>query len=132
MSGEPRVGVIMGSDSDWPVMQAAADALAEFAGPCEVGVYSAHRTPQRMLDYATSAAERGLQVIVAGKTCEGKRPSLLFPFILINCNFSGLSGYKIVTGWLVKCKPKNVMRYIPYGFDLYNMFFHVWRIFEYQ
>ena len=66
MSGEPRVGVIMGSDSDWPVLQAAAEALAEFAVPCEVGVYSAHRTPQRMLDYATAAADRGLQVIIAG------------------------------------------------------------------
>ena len=66
MSGEPRVGVIMGSDSDWPVMQAAAEALAEFEVACEVGVYSAHRTPQRMLDYATSAAGRGLRVIVAG------------------------------------------------------------------
>ena len=66
MSGEARVGVIMGSDSDWPVMQAAADALAEFEVPCEVGVYSAHRTPQRMLDYASAAAGRGLQVIIAG------------------------------------------------------------------
>jgi 5-(carboxyamino)imidazole ribonucleotide mutase len=64
--GEPRVGVIMGSDSDWPVMQAAADALDEFDVACEVGVYSAHRTPQRMLDYATAAAARGLQVIIAG------------------------------------------------------------------
>jgi 5-(carboxyamino)imidazole ribonucleotide mutase len=63
---EPRVGVIMGSDSDWPVMQAAADALGEFDVACEVGVYSAHRTPQRMLDYATGAAPRGLQVIIAG------------------------------------------------------------------
>jgi 5-(carboxyamino)imidazole ribonucleotide mutase len=66
VAGEPRVGVIMGSDSDWPVMQAAADALAEFDVACEVGVYSAHRTPQRMLDYATAAAGRGLQVIIAG------------------------------------------------------------------
>ena len=63
---EPVVGVIMGSDSDWPVMTAAAEALAEFGVPHEVGVYSAHRTPQRMLDYATSAADRGLRVIVAG------------------------------------------------------------------
>ena len=63
---EPVVGVIMGSDSDWPVMSAAAEALAEFDVPYEVGVYSAHRTPQRMLDYATSAADRGLRVIVAG------------------------------------------------------------------
>jgi 5-(carboxyamino)imidazole ribonucleotide mutase len=47
---EPLVGVIMGSDSDWPVMSAAAAALAEFDVPYEVGVYSAHRTPRRMLD----------------------------------------------------------------------------------
>ena len=63
---EPVVGVIMGSDSDWPVMAAAAQALGEFAVPYEVGVYSAHRTPQRMLDYAASAESRGLRVIVAG------------------------------------------------------------------
>jgi 5-(carboxyamino)imidazole ribonucleotide mutase len=63
---EPIVGVIMGSDSDWPVMGAAAEALAEFGVPCEVGVYSAHRTPQRMLDYATGAVARGLKVIIAG------------------------------------------------------------------
>jgi 5-(carboxyamino)imidazole ribonucleotide mutase len=60
------VGVIMGSDSDWPVMAAAAEALQEFDVTYEVGVYSAHRTPQRMLDYARSAAGRGLRVIVAG------------------------------------------------------------------
>ena len=63
---DPQVGVIMGSDSDWPVMQDAAAALAEFDIAYEVGVYSAHRTPQRMLDYATAAAGRGLRVIVAG------------------------------------------------------------------
>ena len=63
---DPIVGVIMGSDSDWPVMAAAAEALAEFDVPHEVGVYSAHRTPQRMLDYARDAAGRGLRVIVAG------------------------------------------------------------------
>ncbi|BBG04451.1 MULTISPECIES: 5-(carboxyamino)imidazole ribonucleotide mutase [Pseudonocardia] len=62
----PRVGVVMGSDSDWPVMGATGAALDEFGVPWEVGVYSAHRTPQRMLDYAASAADRGLQVIVAG------------------------------------------------------------------
>jgi 5-(carboxyamino)imidazole ribonucleotide mutase len=61
-----RVGVIMGSDSDWPVMEAAGAALAEFGVEYEVGVYSAHRTPQRMLDYARDAAGRGIQVIVAG------------------------------------------------------------------
>lgn len=62
----PKVGVIMGSDSDWPTMQAAAQILAEFEVSHEVAVISAHRTPKRMLDYATGAAERGLQVIIAG------------------------------------------------------------------
>ncbi|WP_027942131.1 5-(carboxyamino)imidazole ribonucleotide mutase [Amycolatopsis taiwanensis] len=62
----PDVGVIMGSDSDWPVLEAAAQALAEFEVSYEVGVYSAHRTPQRMLDYAKTAADRGLKVIIAG------------------------------------------------------------------
>ncbi len=62
----PVVGVIMGSDSDWPVMRAAAEALDEFEVPYEVSVVSAHRTPQRMLDYAHGAADRGLRVIIAG------------------------------------------------------------------
>ncbi|GAB5905346.1 5-(carboxyamino)imidazole ribonucleotide mutase [Mycobacteroides chelonae] len=61
-----RVGLIMGSDSDWSVMSDAANALAEFAIPFEVGVVSAHRTPARMLEYAQSAADRGIQVIIAG------------------------------------------------------------------
>jgi 5-(carboxyamino)imidazole ribonucleotide mutase len=60
------VGVIMGSDSDWPVMRAAAQALDEFGVPYEVAVVSAHRTPDRMLDYARGAAGRGLKVIIAG------------------------------------------------------------------
>ena len=65
-TAQPRVGVIMGSDSDWPVMEAAATALAEFDVPFEVGVVSAHRTPGRMLDYARGAADRGIEVIIAG------------------------------------------------------------------
>jgi 5-(carboxyamino)imidazole ribonucleotide mutase len=62
----PVVGVIMGRDSDWPVMSAAAEALAEFGVPHEVAVVSAHRTPGRMLEYARDAADRGLRVIIAG------------------------------------------------------------------
>ncbi|MGQ0838382.1 5-(carboxyamino)imidazole ribonucleotide mutase [Actinokineospora sp.] len=62
----PSVGVIMGSDSDWPVLRLAAEALAEFDVAHEVSVISAHRTPQRMLDYARGAADRGLRVIIAG------------------------------------------------------------------
>jgi 5-(carboxyamino)imidazole ribonucleotide mutase len=66
MAAKPRVGVIMGSDSDWPVMEAAVQALDEFDVPREVRVVSAHRTPHGMLSYAESAASRGLQAIIAG------------------------------------------------------------------
>ncbi|SCG66737.1 5-(carboxyamino)imidazole ribonucleotide mutase [Micromonospora coxensis] len=60
------VGLIMGSDSDWPTMKAAAEALDEFGVPYEVGVVSAHRTPVKMIEYGRSAADRGLKVIIAG------------------------------------------------------------------
>jgi 5-(carboxyamino)imidazole ribonucleotide mutase len=66
MTDAVRVGVIMGSDSDWSVMSDAADALAEFDVAYEIGVYSAHRAPRRMLDYAQQAADRGVEVIIAG------------------------------------------------------------------
>ncbi len=62
----PLVGVIMGSDSDWNVMSAAADVLRDFDVPHEVSVVSAHRTPDRMTEYARSAAGRGLKAIIAG------------------------------------------------------------------
>jgi phosphoribosylaminoimidazole carboxylase PurE protein len=62
----PRVGVIMGSDSDLPTMQAAIEVLAEFGVACEVRIVSAHRTPDLMVEYARTAADRGLQVIIAG------------------------------------------------------------------
>lgn len=61
-----QVGIIMGSDSDLPTMQAAADILTEFGIGFELTVVSAHRTPLRMVDYATTAKERGLKVIIAG------------------------------------------------------------------
>jgi 5-(carboxyamino)imidazole ribonucleotide mutase len=66
MAERPRVAVIMGSDSDWSVMADAAEALAEFDIPTEVRVVSAHRTPQVMFDYASGAADRGIEVIIAG------------------------------------------------------------------
>ena len=62
----PLVGLIMGSDSDWPTMEPAAEVLAEFGIPFEVGVVSAHRTPERMIDYAKYAADKGLRCIIAG------------------------------------------------------------------
>lgn len=62
---KPLVGLIMGSDSDWPTVKPAAEMLAEFGVPFEVGVVSAHRTPEKMLAYAKSAHERGLKAIIA-------------------------------------------------------------------
>jgi len=64
--GNPLVGVIMGSDSDLPVMQGAIDVLVEFGVPYEARIVSAHRTPDVMFDYAHGAAGRGLRVIIAG------------------------------------------------------------------
>ncbi|AWT25568.1 MULTISPECIES: 5-(carboxyamino)imidazole ribonucleotide mutase [Corynebacterium] len=61
----PAAGIIMGSDSDWPTVEPAARVLADFGVPHEVGVVSAHRTPERMLDYARGAHTRGLKVIIA-------------------------------------------------------------------
>ncbi|CAB0896420.1 5-(carboxyamino)imidazole ribonucleotide mutase [Corynebacterium diphtheriae] len=61
----PLVGLIIGSDSDWPTVEPAAEVLAEFGIPFEVGVVSAHRTPEKMLAYAKTAHERGLKCIIA-------------------------------------------------------------------
>jgi phosphoribosylaminoimidazole carboxylase, PurE protein len=63
---QPHVGLIMGSDSDWPVMRDAAEVLKEFGISVEAKVVSAHRTPQDMVEYAETAADRGLKVIIAG------------------------------------------------------------------
>ena len=73
----PLVGVVMGSDSDLTVMRPAIDALAEFGVPTEVRVLSAHRTPGEMLDYARTAADRGLRVIVAGAGGAAHLPGML-------------------------------------------------------
>ncbi len=74
---DPLVGVVMGSDSDWPTMAPAAEALAEFGVACEVRVVSAHRTPRDMLDYGAAAAGRGLRVIVAGAGGAAHLPGML-------------------------------------------------------
>jgi len=73
----PLVGVVMGSDSDWPTMEAAVGALAEFGIACEVGVVSAHRMPTEMIDYGRAAAERGLRVIIAGAGGAAHLPGML-------------------------------------------------------
>lgn len=66
MSESPVVGIIMGSDSDLPTMQGAIAVCEEFEVPCEVAIVSAHRTPERMVQYAQTAHERGIKVIIAG------------------------------------------------------------------
>jgi 5-(carboxyamino)imidazole ribonucleotide mutase len=74
---DPVVGVVMGSDSDWPTMEAASGALDEFAIPHEVRVISAHRTPEAMLGYAREAGQRGLRVIIAGAGGAAHLPGML-------------------------------------------------------
>src|SRR4051812_25773585 len=74
---EPRVGIVMGSDSDWPVMEAAAEALKEFDVAYEADVVSAHRMPDEMLAYGREAADRGLSVIIAGAGGAAHLPGML-------------------------------------------------------
>jgi 5-(carboxyamino)imidazole ribonucleotide mutase len=73
----PKVGIVMGSDSDWPTMKAAAEALEEFGVPYEADVVSAHRMPDEMLAYGREAAGRGLSVIIAGAGGAAHLPGML-------------------------------------------------------
>jgi 5-(carboxyamino)imidazole ribonucleotide mutase len=96
-STSPLVGLIMGSDSDWRVMSAAAEVLDDLGLTYEVGVYSAHRTPQRMLDYASSAADRGLRVIIAGAGGAAHLPGMVasatvLPVIGVPVKLAALDG----------------------------------------
>ena len=73
----PIVGVVMGSDSDWPTLKAAAEILEEFGVPFEKRVVSAHRTPEMMFEYAESARDRGLKLIIAGAGGAAHLPGML-------------------------------------------------------
>jgi 5-(carboxyamino)imidazole ribonucleotide mutase len=77
MNTPPMVGIVMGSDSDLPIMQAAADTLKLFNVPFELTVVSAHRTPDRMMQYAKTARERGLKVIIAGAGGAAHLPGMI-------------------------------------------------------
>jgi 5-(carboxyamino)imidazole ribonucleotide mutase len=97
MTAHPRVGVIMGSDSDWSVMGEAAQALAEFDIATEVRVVSAHRTPAVMFDYARGAADRGIEVIIAGAGGAAHLPGMVaaatpLPVIGVPVPLAGLDG----------------------------------------
>jgi len=94
---QPLVGIIMGSDSDLPVMQEAADTLRDFGIPYEMTIVSAHRTPTRLYDYAGRAAERGLRVIIAGAGGAAHLPGMAaaitpLPVIGVPVKSSALSG----------------------------------------
>src|SRR5687767_14710689 len=94
---EPVVGIVMGSDSDWPMLEPAAETLADFDVPYEVHVVSAHRTPRRMLDYAESAAGRGLRVVIAGAGGAAHLPGMVaaatpLPVIGVPRSLSRLDG----------------------------------------
>jgi 5-(carboxyamino)imidazole ribonucleotide mutase len=96
-SPSPIVGVVMGSDSDLAVMQAAIDALQEFDVPCEARILSAHRTPDDMLRYAHEAADRGLKIIVAGAGGAAHLPGMIasatpLPVIGVPVPISHLAG----------------------------------------
>ncbi|MEE9447613.1 MAG: 5-(carboxyamino)imidazole ribonucleotide mutase [Arenicellales bacterium] len=91
------VGVIMGSDSDLPVMQAAADMLQKFNVPYEMSIVSAHRTPERLVEYSQSAVKRGLKVIIAGAGGAAHLPGMVaalspLPIIGVPVKSSNLSG----------------------------------------
>jgi len=77
MSEAPRVGLVMGSSSDWDIMQHAADVLAQFRVPFEQRVVSAHRTPDLLFEYAATARERGLACIIAGAGGAAHLPGML-------------------------------------------------------
>lgn len=77
ISGKPVVGVVMGSDSDWSVMSDAVQALKEFGIEYEVEVLSAHRTPERMIEWGKAAAGRGIKVIIAGAGGAAHLPGML-------------------------------------------------------
>ena len=94
---QPLVGIIMGSDSDLPVMQAAADALDELGVAYEMTIVSAHRTPKRLYEYAETAADRGIRVIVAGAGGAAHLPGMAaaitpLPVIGVPVKTSSLSG----------------------------------------
>lgn len=95
--GEIQVGIIMGSQSDWPVMKHAADILDELGVTCETRIVSAHRTPDRLWDYGRTAVERGLQVIIAGAGGAAHLPGMMasktrLPVIGVPVQTQALSG----------------------------------------
>jgi 5-(carboxyamino)imidazole ribonucleotide mutase len=95
----PLIGIIMGSDSDLPVMQAASDILKQFNIPHEVTVVSAHRTPHRMIEYATTAKERGLKVIIAGAGGAAHLPGMVASVTVLPVIGVPIKSSNSIDGW---------------------------------
>ena len=95
----PLVGIIMGSDSDLNIMQAAADILKQFEIPFELTVVSAHRTPLRMVDYATTAKERGLKVIIAGAGGAAHLPGMVASITVLPVIGVPIKSSNSIDGW---------------------------------
>ncbi len=98
-ANQPLVGIIMGSDSDLKVMQPAADILKDFDIPCEITIVSAHRTPLRMVEYASSAIDRGLKIIIAGAGGAAHLPGMIASLTTIPVIGVPVKSSNSIDGW---------------------------------
>src|SRR6059058_387656 len=96
---QPIVGIIMGSDSDLPIMQAAADILSFFEIPFELTIVSAHRTPLRMVEYAKSAKDRGLKIIIAGAGGAAHLPGMVASITTLPVIGVPIKSSNSIDGW---------------------------------
>lgn len=99
MATQPIIGIIMGSDSDLPIMQQAADMLTMFNIPFELTVVSAHRTPIRMVEYAKNASQRGLKVIIAGAGGAAHLPGMVAAITSLPVVGVPIKSSNSVDGW---------------------------------
>jgi 5-(carboxyamino)imidazole ribonucleotide mutase len=95
----PKIGIIMGSNSDLPVMQGAADILKEFGIPYEMTVVSAHRTPDKMRSYAMEASARGIQVIIAGAGGAAHLPGMVASYTILPVIGVPVKSSNSIDGW---------------------------------
>jgi len=98
-SHQPLVGIIMGSDSDLKIMEAAAEILKHFDVPYELAIVSAHRTPLRMVEYASTAIERGLKVIIAGAGGAAHLPGMIASLTTIPVIGVPIKSSNSIDGW---------------------------------
>ena len=98
-TNSPRVGIIMGSDSDLNIMQEAAQILEQFSVPFELTIVSAHRTPERMMDYAREAAGRGIQVIIAGAGGAAHLPGMVASITTLPVIGVPIKSSNSIDGW---------------------------------